>query len=119
MDIGSDGLAEVNLTIPQVTSLTFDVVHKDEDGNVINHTNSVARMAIQTKDRKQTYVLDDCCVCGPEYIRVSIPPEESEKLPLGKMNWDMIVEMVGGENVRLCYGVARIVDTYAEDEERA
>lgn len=118
MEIGSDGLAEVNLTIPQSTSLTFDIIHKDEDGNVIDHSSSTARMAIQTKDRSHTLVLDECCECGSERIRVTITPEISRSLPIGKMPWDMIVEMVGGEQPRLCYGTARIIDTYAEDEEQ-
>ena len=115
MDIGSNGLAEVNLTIPQSTSLTFDVVHKDSEGNVVDHSASTARMAIQTK--KENYVLDGCCTCSAEGIHVAITPEVSEGLPLGKAPWDMIVEMLGGENVRVCYGIARIVDTYALDEE--
>lgn len=117
MEIGSNGLAEVNLTIPQSTSLVFDVVHKDSEGNVVDHSNSTARMAIQTK--KANYVLDECCTCSSQGIHVSITPEISEGLPVGKSPWDMIVEMLGGENVRMCYGTARIVDTYAEDEERA
>lgn len=117
MEIGSRGLAEVNLTIPQATSLTFDVVHKDEEGNVIDHSASTVAMALQTKDKATTYDLDSCCTGMVDKIRVAIPATTSEALPLGKLNWDMIATTALGEQIRLCYGIAQVVDTYALDEE--
>lgn len=117
MEIGSKGLAEVNLTIPQSTSLIFDVIHKGQDGQVIDHSDSTARMAFQTRDKATTYVLDSCCTCAESRIRVTIPASTTEDLPLGRLNWDMIVTTALGEQVRLCYGLANIVDTYALDEE--
>ena len=48
MDIGGKGLEEVNLTIPQGTSLTFTVIHKDDQGQVIDHSGSTAAMALQS-----------------------------------------------------------------------
>lgn len=116
-EIGSRGLAEVNLTLPQDTSLTFDVVHTDDSGNVIDHSGSTVHMALQSKDKKTTFVMDSCCSAMSELIRVSIPASVTEALPLGKMNWDMIVTTLLGEQVRVCYGNATIVDTYALDEE--
>lgn len=117
MEIGSKGLAEVNLTIPQDTSLTFDVVHKTDSGEVIDHSGSTVHMAFQTKDKKTTYVMDSCCSATSELIRVSIPASMTETLPLGKMLWDMIVTTSLGEQVRVCYGTVNVVDTYALDEE--
>lgn len=116
MEIGSKGLQEVNLTIPQSTSLTFDIVHKSSEGEVIDHSQSTAKMAFQSKDKKTTYVMDSCCSCSDTMIRVSIPASMTERLPLGKMVWDMIVTTSLGEQVRLCYGQVSIVDTYALDE---
>lgn len=116
-EIGSKGLAEVNLVIPQDTSLTFDVVHKDDSGNVIDHSGSTIHMALQSKDKRTTWVMDSCCAATSERIRVSIPATMTESLPLGKMNWDMIVTTQLGEQVRVCYGIATVVDTYALDEE--
>lgn len=116
MDIGSKGLVEVNLILPQATTLTFDVVHKDDGGAVIDHSGSTARMAMQTKTHF-TYHLDECCTCTAEYIRVSIPASITESMPLGKMPWDMIVTTTYGDQIRLCYGTANIVDTYSLDEE--
>lgn len=116
MEIGSKGLQEVNLTIPQKTSLTFDIVHKDSDDNVIDHSESTAHMAFQSKDKKTTWVMDSCVACDVELIRVSIPASMTESLPLGKLAWDLIVTTPMGEQVRLCYGSVNVVDTYALDE---
>lgn len=115
IEIGSKGLAEVNLTIPQNTSLTFDVVHKTESGEVIDHSQSEAHMAFQ--DKKVTYVLDSCCDCSSDKIRVTIPATMTEAIPLGKLAWDLIVTTTLGEQVRVCYGKVTIVDTYALDEQ--
>lgn len=120
MEIGSNGLKEVNLTIPQGTSLTFDIVHEDDEGNVIDHSESTAFMAFQRKDKGTgtvtTYDMDSCCTCTSEYIRVSIRADATESMPLGRMSWDIIVETLFGERIRLCYGNVSIVDTYALDE---
>lgn len=117
IEIGAKGLAEVNLVLPQDTSLTFDVIHKDSDGNVIDHSASTVNMALQTKDKATTYDMDACCTSASDKIRVAIPASLTETLPLGKLNWDMIVTTSLGEQVRVCYGIATVVDTYALDEE--
>lgn len=123
MEIGSKGLQEVNLTIPQSTSLTFDVVHKSNDGDVIDHSQSTAHMAFQetrftgsSTPLRVNHNLDECCACSSEGVRVTIPATVTEQLPLGKMPWDLIVVTVLGEQVRLCYGKVNILDTYALDE---
>lgn len=117
MEIGSKGLVEANITIPQSTSLTFDIVHKDDEGNVIDHSGSTAHMAFQSKDKKTTYDMDSCCACTADRIRVTIPASMSDDLPLGKLLWDIIVTTAFGEQIRLCYGTVNVVDTYALDEE--
>lgn len=117
MNIGSRGLSEVNLTIPQGTSLAFDVVHKGDDDMVIDHSESIAKMAFQSKDKSVTWQLDSCVECGAERIRVDIPASETEGLPIGKLMWDLIVTTSIGEQIRLCYGQVAIVDTYALDGE--
>lgn len=116
MEIGSKGLAEVNLVIPQGTSLMFDIAHKTEDGEVIDHSQSTAHMAFQSTDKKTNYDMSSCCTCTSERIRVAIPASMTEPLPLGKLLWDMIVTTELGEQVRMCYGKVSIVDTYSLDE---
>lgn len=117
MQIGSKGLAEVNIILPQSTSLTFDVVHRSDDGEIFDHSSSTAKMAFQTKDKSTTYTLDECCSCAADFIRITIPASFTETLPLGKLVWDLIVITSLGEQVRLCYGAVTVVDTYAFDEE--
>ena len=116
VEIGAKGLAEVNLTIPQSTSLTFTVVHKDDEGHVIDHSSSTADMAFQAKDKSQTYDLDSCCTCANDGIYVSIPATTTDDMPFGKMNWDLIVTQSNGQKTRLCFGNVTIVDSYALDE---
>ena len=115
IEIGSKGLAEVNLTIPQSTSLTFDIIHKTESGDVVDHSQSTAKMAFQASNT--TYVLDSCCSCDVDKIRVSVPGSMTGTMPVGKMAWDLIVSTSLGEQIRICYGKVAIVDTYAFDEE--
>ena len=115
MEIGAKGLQEVNLTIPQETTLTFTIVHKDQDGHVIDHSLSTANMAFQSKDKKTTYDLDECVTCAADKITVTIPATATADMPLGKMNWDLIVT-TAVEQLRLCYGTVAVVDTYALDE---
>lgn len=116
VEIGGKGLAEVNLTIPQGTSLAFTIVHKDEEGNVIDHSQSTVAMAFQSKDGATTYDLSRYCTGTSEGIGAAIPASATEALPKGKLVWDMIVEMQGGATLRLAYGAVSVVDTYALDE---
>lgn len=115
MDIGSKGLLNADLIIPQSTSLNFHVVHKDESGNVIDHSASVCKMALQRKG--QTYDLSECCTPGAQNITVTIPASVSSGIKLGAYAWDMIVTTTSGDVIRLIYGNASVVDTYALDGE--
>ena len=114
--IGSKGLAEVNLVIPQGTSLAFSIVHTDEEGGSIDHTGSDIHMAFQSKDGATTYDLSQYCVGTDTGVSASIPASVTADLPKGKMVWDLIAAMDGGGTYRLTYGSASIVDTYALDE---
>lgn len=115
MDIGSKGLCEVNLTIPQATSLSFTVVHKDDEGDVVDHSGSTPHMAFQSKDGQTSYDLSDCCACTAQAIAINIPGSVTGGLPLGKLVWDMIVQTQSGGTIRMCYGTVSVVDTYALD----
>ena len=116
MEIGAKGLAEVNLTIPQSTSLSFTVVHKDKAGNIIDHSQSTANMAFESKDKTLFVDLDSCVTCAESGIYITVPASVTEELPIGKMNWDVIVT-TSAEQLRMCYGTVSIVDTYALDGE--
>lgn len=116
VEIGEKGLVEVNLTIPQGTSLAFTIVHKDEEGNVIDHSQSAVHTAFQSKDGSTTYDLSRYSTGTVNGIESFIPASYSATLPKGKLVWDMIVAADGGETLRLAYGNVSIVDTYALDK---
>ena len=116
VEIGGKGLVEVNLTIPQGTSLAFTIIHKDEDGNVIDHSQSEISMAFQSKDGNTTYDLSRYCTGTAAGVSASIPAGYTSELPRGKLVWDIFAAMEGGGTYRLAYGGVSIVDTYALDE---
>lgn len=117
IEIGKKGLAEVNLVIPQGASLAFAVIHKDAAGEVVDHTTSDIRMALQSKDGKDTYDMSEYCTGDDESITVDVPPHVTAELPKGKLVWDMFAEMASGASIRLAFGSASVVDTYALDGE--
>ena len=115
-EIGSKGLAEVNLVIPQGTSLGFTVTHTDEQGEPVDHTGSTCHMAFQKKG-SDTIDVSQCCAPMDGAISVNITSDVTSGLSLGKMSWDLIVETESGDVTRLAYGSVSIVDTYALDGE--
>ena len=122
IEIGGKSLLgdeEVNLNIPQVTSLYFTVIHRDERGEVVDHSGSTIAMKFQTPDRQTTYDMSEYCSANADGIVVNIPANATENLPVGKkaLNWDMIVTTQAGGQPRLLQGVVRVYDTYAKDGE--
>lgn len=115
IEIGGKGLAEVNLTIPQGTSLTLNVYHTDSNGNPIDHTGSTFAMAFQTKDRKTTIDLSSCVTGTSTKCVAAIRGSMTATLDITTYNWDLIATMSTGDVVRLAYGKATIVDTQALD----
>lgn len=115
--IGKKGLAEINLVIPQGATFAFAIVHKDAAGEVIDHSESTIRMAFQNRKSAVTYDMSEHCTGGAESVTVNIPPSETAALPKGTLAWDIFAETADGTSVRLAYGSASIVDTYALDGE--
>ena len=115
-EIGTIGLAEVNLTIPQGTSLEFTINHEDEDGNPVDHSAADIRMAFQSKDKTRHMDLSQYCSGTETGVSVFIPASFTADIPIGKLLWDMISETENG-TFRLAYGTVRVVDTYALDGE--
>lgn len=113
IEIGNRGLAEAALIINQNCSLTFTIIHKDDGNDVIDHSQSVGHIALQKG--KNTYRLDNTINCNDDNIVVSITPEDIVNIKPGEYLWDLIVEMQNGQVLRLLYGEAYIIDTYALD----
>ena len=117
MQVGSKGLLQLNLVIPQSTSIAFTVVVKDEDtGQVIDYSEATPRMKIK-REAGTPIDLDDCCSVDSEKISVFIPATRTAEIAVGKYPWDLMMEVSTTQIDRVCYGVAQIVDTYAMDGE--
>lgn len=118
MELGNEGLVEANLTIPQSTSLGFDLVVVDDAGDPVDLTGSDIHMRFQYHGKKIDIdrVMDHCCSYVGGAIKVFVPGTETATMPVGTFNWDIIVDTALGESVRICYGDVRIIDTYAKDE---
>ena len=113
--IGSDGY-EADMIINQGCSLNFTVLHKDNQGNVINHSGSRGKIAFSPKERKKgSIVIKDAITCTASNIYVDLVPEDTWQLSPGNYDWDLIVEMANSEVVRLVFGDAKVNDTYALD----
>ena len=117
VEIGSKGLEEVNLTIPQGASLAFTIVHKDEEGHAVDHSASTIVMAFQSKDGKTTTDTSTYCTGTETGISVMLPAAFTEALPKGKLVWDIFATVQGGPTFRMAYGTVTVVDTYALDGE--
>lgn len=116
IEIGSKGLVEANLIIPQGASLPFTIVHKDEAGHAVDHTGATVHMAFQTKDGKTSYDMSPYCTGVSTGISVLLPANVTKELPKGKFLWDMFSELPnGGDTFRIAYGTVTVEDTYALD----
>lgn len=115
--IGSKGFDQVNLIIPQGTSLPFTVVQKDDEGNVVDLSGFTPHMVFKTKSDAIVANLDDCCTCTSECVMVFIPATRTRGLPLGNLLWDLMIEKSETNVERFAYGTVQIVDTYSMDGE--
>lgn len=116
MNIGSKGLLKADLVIPQGTSLGFSIVHKDEDGNVVDHSGSTCYMVLQKKGGVEVADWSSYCTGSATGITVAIPDAATTSINPGTaMVWDLIVTDSGGASTRLIYGDAQVVDTYSLD----
>jgi hypothetical protein len=115
--IGNEGLCKAKLVIPQGCSVSFSVIHKDDQAQVIDHSTSTANMVLQTLDRKKKILdLSDCVTCLNDKIMVSIPGNKTSIPAPGVYAWDLIVT-TDHNVVRMLYGEANIVDTYSLDRD--
>lgn len=121
--VGSKGLEEVNLEIPQGTSLSFEIEHVDEDtGDPIDHTtDTTCRMAFEEKNGSWFLDLSEYCIPTSSGFYIGIPMDVTKELPLTsskfKLLWDIIVYTDPYNSVRVCYGDVTVDDTYALDGE--
>lgn len=115
--IGNKGLTKEDLIICQATTFDFSVQHLDTDDQPINHDGWTVWFRLRPKiSGRDDIILNDCVTEGEDgKFEVEIPPETTKIIPVGKYLWDIITEDPAGKAVRLAYGSAELVDTYARD----
>lgn len=113
--IGTKGLKKANLVITQGCDLSFTILHYDQEGSIIDHSDSKLNMAIKFPFGKMD--LSGFCDGDDEKILVNVSGTQTAKMPTGEYPWDIIAKLESGAVTRLVYGMAEIYDTYALDEE--
>ena len=115
--IGGKGLAKEDLTICQAATFEFSVQHLDLEDQPITHENWNVWIRLRPKTSgRADVILNDCVTEGDDgKFEVLIPANVTKEIPVGKYLWDMMAGDPSGRVVRLVYGNAELVDTYARD----
>lgn len=113
--LGSNGVLEANLIIPQSTTFACAIEHTDTEDNPIDHTGYIPHMRIIDK-AKVTHDIGDCVTFEDSDVLIEIPPSVTVAFSLGSGKYDLMLEDPSGHVVRLLYGGVTIVDTYSLDE---
>lgn len=113
--IGSSGLLEADLIIPQGTTFTCAVEHVDSDGNPIDHEGCEAFLRIVDKG-SGVHDLGEYVSFDGGNMLVELTPSVTRALALGNGRYDLMVRNPTGEVVRVLYGAVSVVDTYAMDD---
>lgn len=113
--LGSNGVLEANLIIPQSTTFACAIEHTDTEGTPIDHTGYIPHMRIIDK-QKTTHDIGDCVSFDGSDVLIEIPSDITGSLALGSGKYDLMLEDSSGHVVRLLYGSVNIVDTYSLDE---
>ena len=118
MNIGSAGLEKGNLILNQGCSLDFTIEHRNELGNLINHSGSTAKFLIQDSRKRVVADLSTAVSPGSSSIVVNIPASATAAIPVGMYNYDIIITMSSGDVIRMLYGQAIVNDTISMDPVR-
>lgn len=115
--IGNRGLTKEDLTICQATTFAFSVQHLDVEDTPIQHDGWTAWMRLRPRaEGAEDIILDDCITQGEDgKFEIELSATLTKTIPVGKYLWDIIAENPNGKAVRLAYGSAELVDTYARD----
>lgn len=113
--IGSKGLLNADLIIVQNTTFAVTLLHKDEDGNAIDHTGWSLWCAMRPTSGN-TIDLDSYVSFGTNgAIEVLIPDDTTATIAAGPYKWDLIAEDSLGYATRIAYGTANVYDSLARD----
>lgn len=113
--IGSSGLLEADLIIPQGTTFMCAIEHTDSNGDAIDHTGCTPYMRAIDKSGN-AHDLGEYISFDGDDIVVNLPAQATASMPVGNGKYDIMIEGRAGDVVRVLYGRISIVDTYAMDE---
>lgn len=113
--LGSNGVLEANLIIPQSTTFACAIEHTDTEGTPIDHTGYIPHMRVIDKQKKEHDVGQYVTFDGSDVL-IELPSAVTESLALGSGKYDLMLEDSSGRVVRLLYGTVSIIDTYSLDE---
>lgn len=112
--LGTQGLLNADLVLVQNVSFSATIIHENDDGTPVDHTGWTAYCQAQGR---QTFILSDSVSFGDSgEIYIYITDEQTNSMPTGTYNWDIICEDQAGYAIRLVYGKATVYDSFARDE---
>lgn len=113
--LGSHGVLEANLIIPQSTTFACAIEHTDTEGTPIDHTGYTPYMRVIDKQKKE-HDIGEYVTFDNSDVLIELPPHITGIFALGAGKYDLMLEDPSGHVVRLLYGSVNIVDTYSLDE---
>lgn len=113
--LGSNGVLEANLIIPQSTTFACAIEHTDAEGTPIDHTGYIPHMRIIDKQKMQ-HDVGQYVTFDDSDVLIELPSAITESLALGSGKYDLMLEDPSGHVVRLLYGAVSIIDTYSLDD---
>lgn len=114
MDIGSNGLIQLDLIIPRGTSFEFSIELQDESGEYVSLEDATFKMVFECD-----YMAFDVSrfVTGTSKgLSVSIPFETTKPFKIGVMQWDCLVYTSDTDCFRIAYGKVKIVNTVSDED---
>ena len=114
MDIGSNGLIQLNLIIPRGTSFDFDIELQDESGEYVSLENATFKMTF--KQDYQPFDMSKYVSGTAKGLSVSIPFESTIEFPTCTMQWDLLVYTSETDCFRMAYGKVKIVATVTDGD---
>ena len=105
---GQEGCLNADLKLAQSQGFELTIVHKDESGDAIDHTNDTGYCRLR-RDGYDDVVLDEYVTCGEE-VTLELPGSVTASIAEGTWKWDLFAG-----DVRLLYGKCKVYDTYARD----
>ena len=114
MDIGSNGLIQLDLIIPRGTSFEFSIELQDESGEYVSLEDATFKMAF--KQDYQPFDVSRFVTGNAKGLSVSIPFKTTKIFPICVMQWDCLVYTSDTDCFRIAYGKVKIVDTVSDED---